>query len=454
MDGTVIENAASEARPRLGALGKTDTYLWLVWGKYRRRLLFARFRKLRSIEKSWRRIRSLSTDDRKRLGRRFLAGQRTLLRTNEVSSVLYIAIMLLSITSLLIGRPLFHNLVILDVPFNALNAPPPVSALNILLLVFFLLSLILYATKLRALALCLALIFALVFAYYMVSSLARAIKCVGHMDTYTYCHYYLANMIFLALWYLFSLLMVSLVSFGKTILNGRYPEEVISDNLFRIITSLERYPSGVASISLRRTLVKYIEHIALIVRSRLFSQIPAKEPLLIARRKQQAKLISYTIMKRATWLLTPTSRTGEDILSYFGKMMIALLDGTWDDFFDKSAEPADEMMASEIIGKAPTEPPARTGVVVSFLLRVGALIRGVIIAGIPIAAVYLIQRYEINGKPFITIKEPTQNFITAGLVVWSIIVIVSTIDPLFEKRVSALKEIAGILRGGDGSGKK
>jgi hypothetical protein len=454
MDGTVIENAASEARPRLGALGKTDTYLRLVWGKYRRWRLFARFRKLRSIEKSWRQIRSLSTDDRKRLGRQFLAGQRTLLRNNEVSTVLYIAIMLLSITFLSVGRPLSHNLVILDVPFNALNTSPPVSVLNILLFVAFALSLVLYANKLRALALCVALIFALGFAYFLVCSLARAVKCFDHMDAYTYCPYYLANVLFLFLFYLFTMLMLSLVSFGKTILDSRYPQEVISDNLFRIITSLERYPSGVASISLRRTLIKYIEHIALIVRSRLFAQIPAKEPLLIARRKQQARIISYTIMKRATWLLTPTSRTGEDILTYFAKMMTALLDGTWDDFFDKSAEPADEMMASEIIGKALTELPARTGVVVSFLLRVGALIRGVIIAVIPIAAFYLIQRFRINDKPFIRIKEPTQSFITAGLVVWSIIVIGSTIDPLFEKRVSALKEIVGVLRGGDGSGKK
>ena len=458
MDGSVTENAAFEVSPRLGALGRADAYLRLVWRNYRRRRLFAGFRDFRLIGKSWSRIGSLSTDDRKRLRRRFLAGQRTLLRTNWwFVDILWVLLIILLITAVLAFVYIPHNLVLLNVPLHDFNAPQSLSEtiLGTLFAVFLISSVILLLTGLLALALCFATAGVLVFVYIVIDFVQGVVGCFVHMN-FASCHQMVFPLVMLPV-FIYFMLLLSLAGFVKTILDGRCPQEIISDNLFHIITLREREPSSMESISLRRTLVGHIERIALIVRSRLFLQMPAKEPMFIARRKQQSNLISHIIMERAAWLLTPGSSTREDILAYFVKMMIALLDGTWDDFFDKPIEPTEEMMVAESGDKTSTDSSVRRGVLTSFLLRGGAVIRGIIVAGIPIIVFYLIQTYKIGSKPgtpLFTIAEPTHTYITAGLVVWSIIVIVSTIDPLFEKRVSALKEIAGALRGGDSPGKK
>jgi hypothetical protein len=438
MDGTVTENAASEIR-RPGVLWKTDAYLRQVWKEYCHRRLFVRFRKLRPIAKEWSLIRSITIDDRKRLRRHFLAQQRIILRNDRLSTiVIFAVIMFVVVSSIAIYYNLPDNLSILNVPLHAtIDAPPQpvfVTIAAILFLALLVSAIVFRVIDAAPIWLLLLLVGGSLLSYAFVSDFVPVGECLIHMNL-PYCPYYISNVVALLSWFFFGWLAIRVGKFVKTILDDRYPQEIISDNLFRIIVLLERGPSSVESISLRRILVARIERVALIVRSRLLSQIRTKEPLLATRRKQQAYLISRTVIERAIWLLTPTSRTGEDILSYFTTMMVALLDGNWDQFFDKPVEGMEEMAV-------PTK-----GWVLATLSRIGALIHGIFIAVAPIGAVYLIQHYEWEGKPIITLSDPIQTYIYAGLFVWVIIVIVSTIDPLFKERVETLKEIVGTLRG-------
>ena len=75
--------------------------------------------------------------------------------------------------------------------------------------------------------------------------------------------------------------------------------------------------------------------------------------------------------------------------------------------------------------------------------KIESVLRTVIVAMLPAGIFYYATQYAK-----FEIAHPIKDYMEAGLVLWVVIVLLSSFDPLLEKRISTLRDLAGVLRGG------
>jgi hypothetical protein len=467
VDATVIKDKVSAHTAVLNrwvaAIRQADLRLKEAWLDLQREKKIERFHRMLRIARSWSQMNLVSPDDKRSLGHKFLSHQRISIRNKAIVDTSVIIALILAVVFFVIFLAVIQNITIFGVNIQSLPSlaqiENDIESNTVLYHIAQVLGLIsastLSVSVVTALLRCwtiaaMALIAGLIMGFsasLMVLSQIAFQMVVCSFNGITTCgkisEYIAVVPILFMVWIAFGFFAFLIVRFHKLLVvdfERRHPEETIVNILFDVIGLLEKGPSILASVSDRAKLIENIERVARIVRTRLISRIPTSDSAIKARQVQQAHLISQRFRERAAWLLTPKWQTTDELLTYFSKILISLLRGTWDDFFDHSQ------------GEGETEiPPGdmRGSLALIVLRKTGSILRTIVVAGLPVVIYYLAQKYDVmgTGKPILEVVEPANTYIRGGLLAWIMIVIISEIDPSWSRHVTGVKDLVGLASG-------
>jgi len=118
------------------------------------------------------------------------------------------------------------------------------------------------------------------------------------------------------------------------------------------------------------------------------------------------------------WVLTPMVDTREQFIAYIATSFTSVASGDWHNLERTKLE--------KVSGQV-------------WRIRLVELLRTLLVATIPLLVLMIIQQTQLalEGAP--------AEYVTAGVLIWAALTLISVFDPLFGEKIDALKDVAQLL---------
>ena len=203
------------------------------------------------------------------------------------------------------------------------------------------------------------------------------------------------------------------------LLKYRYPDAFIIYQFIELINSLDNGQKSWVDANFRRTILLNIEEVANCIEKDLFRKLKSGDRKTDDKFDKIAHCIAASLRLKKVWVLTPKEDTLEYLLDEFKSYLINIVLGNWDEL--------DQVEPKKISTKR------------IWLERIRRTFRVLIIGGIPFLALGLIQSSSI------ALVSPYVDYATIGAILWAVITIVVTFDPLFVVKVDAMRDVMTLL---------
>ena len=375
--------------------------------------------------RAWRRLRFVAADDKRTLQRRFLERQ----ATSVVISAIVEAIQIVLIVVFELGAlPLWYSLGDMihfhDVDLSNYSGIWIISPIVLFLTELFLIAgaasffkrqymadIILWGAV--ALPVFLALI-ALGISGYWLSITGKPEPYCAAFGLSVISIYILVCSIALFLNFVFNVI--------RAALEARHAEAIITHRIFSVLRTLDREDDRWLAFGARSSAIAQLDRAAALIRVRLFRGLHTEDQGTRLWRDDRALRVSHALREKEQWLITPKPDTRDHLAEALSSIVVSLLAGAWD-----------RLEASEG-NLALSQRPVRTA------LRVA---RTVLIGFLP-AAIFAAGRY----MEWFSLGSPIDNYVMGGLTLWGLVTVISVFDPLLKEKISTVKDIVGVFRGG------
>ena len=193
-----------------------------------------------------------------------------------------------------------------------------------------------------------------------------------------------------------------------------YPVASLALSLFDAIWLLERdgrwrYPRD------RSAIATALDRGASTIRGRLFRDFKNTEYTIRLIQNQTASNMAESLREKQLWLATPKKDTRQVLLSHLSSMLIALLQGDWDEF--------DKVKQFEY-------PKAKRLTIMIDITRI------LTISVLPLVIVY-------GGLHFLNleIELPLRGYVQGAALIWAMLTLITAIDPSIKDKVSEMKDL-------------
>ena len=208
----------------------------------------------------------------------------------------------------------------------------------------------------------------------------------------------------------------------RAALEARYAEAIIVHRVFSVVRTLGQGDEGWLGTGARSSAIAEIDRAAALIRLRLFRALHSEDQGTKLWRDERALRVSHALREKEQWLITPKPDTREHLAEALSGFVVSLLAGAWD-----SLEASEGDLAL-------SQRPVRIA------LRV---IRTVLIGFLP-AAIFATGHY----MGWFSLGSPIDSYVLGGLTLWGLVTVVSVFDPLLKEKISTVKDIVGVFRGG------
>jgi hypothetical protein len=224
---------------------------------------------------------------------------------------------------------------------------------------------------------------------------------------------------------LFSYSMSRMTGFLRSRMEQQAPAAALAGILFDVVWMLEK--DGWWRYSRHRAeIIRALEEGARLIQTRLFREFEARNNIVHLVREERAISISNALRNKELWLITPKQDTRQILLNQISQMLVSLLNGNWDDF--------------EGLGDhGMTEQPRLHGMMTFFMNRMLNLFRVALVATLPVI-IYIVSDFF----PQTHIISPLREYVQAGVILWSILTVISALDPLLRDKVSTIKDLFSV----------
>jgi hypothetical protein len=231
---------------------------------------------------------------------------------------------------------------------------------------------------------------------------------------------YLYFYIFLVVLLVTPVALVVSYAFGQR-KRALYPQATICDGLLALLALLEKYPTDWLTQRHKRTMITQMEDVATCIERELLNQLRAGDAGTNAQMTELAVEMAAAMRDFKQWVLTPKPDTYEHLRRALADNFLQATTGHWDFFWRRTPL---KVSLAEGIGKRATG-SLRT-------LAGGAL---------PVLVLLTVRRL---GLP---LDGQLAQYLTFGVVLWSVITLLRLIDPHFGSTLDSLDKIKSLLPG-------
>jgi hypothetical protein len=215
---------------------------------------------------------------------------------------------------------------------------------------------------------------------------------------------------------------------GYRYMSARIPLNCLA---FYLIRSVHRLEQGAAIWSLpqeRGRTIADIENAARIVEQHLFRLLMTTNRSIAEWRQNHARMVANALYEKEKDLIVPAAETRGRLSRDLTRMLVNALNGNWDEF-----ETADN-------------PPMTW---VQRYKMVIAVTKDAVVAVLPSGLFITARHWSLIDVP-----SPVADYITAGLLLWGVVSVISAIDPTLRDKISTMKDALSIVPGFGKSGDK
>lgn len=233
----------------------------------------------------------------------------------------------------------------------------------------------------------------------------------------------LSSIIFQAT-FLFAL-AIALIGFtlGRIIslrlLRHYYPDSFIAHKLIKIIAELDDKSKSWISVEFRSQLIYEIEEISSCIEKDLSRALRSGDKVTDVWLKKTTICIASSFREKKKWILTPKVDTRDHLYNNLRDSLINFVIGNWD--------------------LLEQEEPMATSAKQIWIEQIRNLFRVLFVGGIPIILLWLIQ------NSVLALKTPFDNYAMIGTLLWAVFTMITTYDPLFSTKISALKDVMNLV---------
>lgn len=224
-------------------------------------------------------------------------------------------------------------------------------------------------------------------------------------------------------------------SLKKTLINRlaiiNYPVAYIVDNLLKILHSLEKTNINALGVQEKKTLILQLEEIAQCFDRSLPNQLSSEDIITNAWLRQAMREVATSLREKKRWLILPKSDTQSHFIDEISHSLICTIDGNWDALHRMKPEALSSNLTNSQLWRS----------------RLFESVKTILIAIFPTIA-FLIFEHTI-----FPITEPIYSYLIIGLFIWTVMVFIVALDPNFSTKISAIKDIKGLLTLSDNSDK-
>jgi hypothetical protein len=203
----------------------------------------------------------------------------------------------------------------------------------------------------------------------------------------------------------------------------RYPDALLVDGLINILLMVEEDPEHWTELSFKRRLLGRLEEISICVERALPRQLRSGDDLTDIWLSEKAAQFAAALRDKKKWVLTPKLDTRDAFIRCMRHYLIIAAVHDWDSL---------ERITPEQLSR----PRA-------WQSRATTALRTLVVAGMPLAGLWLIQQtsFLLAG----TIAE----YATAGALLWAMLALITTLDPQFQTKIAAIKDVSSLLARSD-----
>ena len=208
-------------------------------------------------------------------------------------------------------------------------------------------------------------------------------------------------------------------TFGLGYLRRIYPDAYIIHMIIKLIIKLERNPNLWMDIHFRKELILDVEKTALCIEKDLFRNLKSGDKVSDHWLETIARQIATAFREKKFWILTPKVDTYDYLIRNLLDSLINLVEGNWDALEKKE--------------------PEKISFKQTWFDFMKNTIKVIVVGGIPIFALFLIQNSSL------ALVVPFRDYAIGGAILWALFTTITTLDPLFDNKISAIKEIINLL---------
>jgi hypothetical protein len=198
-----------------------------------------------------------------------------------------------------------------------------------------------------------------------------------------------------------------------------HPDTFVANRLLELIALLEERPERWQKVAFRSLLPERIEEIAACVEHRIPELVRTRNPHTDGVQRQVMREIANAIRSLQTWVLTPKEDTREWLVLRLAEALACVVTAEWDGLERREEE----------LARVP----------VSWKAALVDWLKAIASAVIPIA-LFLVFRTPLH------LTEPFAQYIKICLLLWTALVLVARVDPLFGVKVTALKNTLSLFK--------
>lgn len=198
-----------------------------------------------------------------------------------------------------------------------------------------------------------------------------------------------------------------------------YPETFIVHELVRIIAELDCESKSWMSVGFRHQIIYSIEGISSCVERDLSRALRSGDKATDLWLRKTTSRIASALRQKKKWLLTPKVDTQVYLYNYLVDYLIQLVSGDWDSLEQ--------------------EEPIVVSVKQIWVEQVGNVFRVLFVGGTPIILLWLIQNSRL------ALNAPFDDYAIIGTLLWAIFTAITTYDPLFSAKISAVKDVINLV---------
>jgi hypothetical protein len=206
--------------------------------------------------------------------------------------------------------------------------------------------------------------------------------------------------------------------------NTKYPDSVLVHGLQDIAYLLRTRPEAWNDLEFKRRLMSELETSASCIQY-LPRRLKSGDAFTDVWIRERSTQIAAAIRSLKQWIVTPMWNTYDRLCSHVTDSFLQAVDGNWD-------------------GLERIDPPKLSQR--QFYARVGGIVGGVLLSALPLVGLFVLQKSQFK------LEGATADYAKLMTIGWAVVSLLSTFDPTFNAKLSAVKEIASSLTPG-GKGK-
>lgn len=203
---------------------------------------------------------------------------------------------------------------------------------------------------------------------------------------------------------------------------ARYPLPILVDTLITLLHDAESAGDNWVLLEYKRRQILYLERAAKCIEYYFPRRLQSGDVITNTWMKETARQFAAALREKKKWILVPKKDTTDYFVKSIASVLICVVSGDWDAL--ERAEPEKLSL-----------PEARRVI----LVVLAGILRAVLIAGLPILGFWVLQQTSLAFTGIV------REYMIIGLFIWDLLTFVILLDPNFNTKISALKDILSLV---------